>query len=446
MKLLVHGAEAVATGNSFGVGPADSILVEDGVIIAIGSGLVADPGTETVDARGAVVVPGLVNTHHHMFQCLTRVHGQRQSLFGWLAELWPLFGHHDSRWQEAATSVAVAELLLSGCTTTVDHHYLAPRPGAPNPIDAQVEAARRLGIRLVSAVGSMDVDDAHGGLAPEAMCESADRYLDRLADLVDRHHDAGPSWRVRVAVAPCHPLAVTSELVHAARDFARDHELGFHTHVAEARDEEAATVGATGLRPVDLLAEWDVLGPRSWLAHCVHLSDDDIQVLAQTGTGVALCPSSNLRLGSGVARVREMVDAGVPLGLGVDGSASNDSGNALAEARQLLLVSRVHGVEHAISAAEALAIATAGGATALGRSELGRVEVGARADLAIFDVSGLNAVGTEPDLLAGLLLSPPASARHVLVEGESVVRDHALVHADPAELAARAREVALSLL
>ncbi|MDI6909361.1 amidohydrolase family protein [Nocardioides sp.] len=441
MKLLVRGAEAVLSPGA----AADSVLIAEGVITAVGTGLVADEETAVVDARGAVVVPGLVNTHHHMFQCLTRVRGLDQPLFGWLDELWPLFGSHDGDWQEAATAVAVAELLLSGCTTTVDHHYLPPGPGVRDPLDAQVEAARRLGIRLVSAVGSMDIDDAHGGLAPAALCEPTDRYLHRLADLTERHHDPGPASRTRIAVAPCHPLAVTPALVREAHAFARDQALGFHTHLAEAGDEEAATVSATGLRPVELLAEWGVLGPDTWLAHCVHLADDDIEVLARTGTAVSLCPTSNLRLGSGISRIRELVDAGVTVSLGVDGSASNDGGSALAEARQLLLVSRAHGVEHGLTASEALAVATSGGAGALRRPDLGRIEVGARADLVVFDISGLHAVGTEADPVAGLLLSPPATARHVLVEGELVVRDHALVHADPAELAARAREVTRSL-
>lgn len=442
MKLLIRGAEAVLTD----AGPADSVLVENGVITAIGTGLVPEPGTAIVEASGGVLLPGLVNTHHHMFQCLTRVRGQDQPLFGWLDQLWPLFGHHDGAWQEAATEVAAAELLLSGCTTTVDHHYLAPPPGAPDPVDAQVAAARRLGIRLVSAAGSMDIDDAHGGLAPAALCESRDRYLERLADLTDRHHDPDSASRTRIAAAPCHPLAVTPALVREARDFAREHGLGFHTHLAEARDEEAATVQATGLRPLELLAEWDVLGPGTWLAHCVHLSDADVDTLANTGTAVALCPTSNLRLGSGIARVRDLLDAGVTVALGVDGAASNDSGNALAEARQLLLVSRASGVEHGLTTADALRVATAGGARALGRPDLGRIEIGARADIAVFDVNGLNAVGTEADPLAGLLLSPPATARHVLVEGELVVRDHELVHGDAAELAVRAREIARSLL
>lgn len=441
MRLLIRGAEAVLAGGP----PADSVLVEDGVIVEVGTGLVAEAGTTVVDASGAVLVPGLVNTHHHMFQSLTRVRGQDQPLFGWLDELWPLFAHHGRRWQEAATEVAVAELLLSGCTTTVDHHYLAPPPGAPDPVDVQVETARRLGIRLVSAVGSMDVDDAQGGLAPAALCETVERYLDRLADLADRHHDPDPASRTRVAAAPCHPLAVTPALAREAHGLARERRLGFHTHLAEARDEEAATVRATGLRPVDLLAEWDVLGPDTWLAHCVHLSDGDIEALARTGTAVALCATSNLRLGSGIARARDLLDAGVTVALGVDGSASNDGGNALAEARQLLLTSRAAGVERGLTAREAWTVATAGGARALGRADLGRIEVGARADLAVFDVTGLNAVGTEADPVSGLLLSPPPTARHVLVEGELVVRDHALVHADVAELAARARAVARSV-
>lgn len=442
MTVLIHNAEAMAST----VDGADSILIDEGTITAVGKGLTGDSDTTRIDAAGCVVTPGLINTHHHMFQTLTRVRGQDQGLFGWLHELWPLWLNHDPEWQAAAVSTAVAELLLSGCTTSVDHHYLAPRHGTPDTIHHQISAAQRLGIRLVSAVGSMDVDDVHGGLAPASLCESSGQYIERLTALVERYHDPSPASRTQIAVAPCHPLAATPGLMQDARAFARDRGLGFHTHVAEAPDEEATTLRLTGRRPLDLLAHWDVLGPGTWLAHCVHLSPADIDLLARTGTAVTLCPSSNLRLGSGVARVRELLDAGVTVSLGIDGSASNDGGNALAEARQLLLISRAHGIDQGLTAAEALSIATRNGAVALGRPDLGHLVPGARADLAIFDVTGLNAVGTEADPLAGLLLSPPAGARHVMVEGELVVRDHALVQGDAAVIAAAARKVAQAIL
>ena len=421
------------------MGPVD-ILIADGQISAIGGGIEAPEGAQVIDARGLLAVPGLVSTHHHMFQCLTRARGYDHGLFGWLDSLWPLWERHDAEWQYAATLVAGAELLLSGCTTAFDHHYLPPNRG-DDPIEAQAEAATLLGLRIVQGIGSMDVDAEAGGLAPASLCEDYARYVERVEAVARRAHDPAPGAMRQIAVAPCHPLAVTPSLVEASVDLARRMGLGLHTHLAEAPGEEAATVAATGLRPADLLASWGFLGPDVWVAHAVQLSDADITMLAATRTSVASCPSSNLRLGSGIARLRDMLDAGVNVSLGVDGTASNDVGSALAEMRMMLLASRAGGIETGLSPRECLDIATVGGARALGREDLGSLSPGSRADIALFDLGGLASIGTEGQPVAALTLAPPDRATHVLVEGRQVVRDGKLTGISQDEVVDTARRV-----
>lgn len=432
MSLLIENAKAVLTDNPGDC--VDSILVDNGVIKAIGNAIDVPSDTQRIDARDCVVIPGLINTHHHMFQSLTRSRSHDQELFGWLSTFWRSWSSHDADWQYAATSVASAELLLSGCTTTVDHHYLPPGSNDADPLAAQIEAAGRLGIRLVQAMGSMNISDQNGGLAPAALCEGQEAFLARAERAINEHHDPSPGSRLQVALAPCHPLAATEALFRSVIDLARSRQVRLHTHIAEARNEERETLSARRMRPLELLESWGFVGRDVWLAHCVHLSDRDIQTLASTGTSVAVCPSSNLRLGSGIARVRDLLDAGVVVSLGVDGSASNDSGNALSEARQLMLSSRAHGLDRGITAYEALRIATSNGSLALGRADLGQLEVGQRADLAIFDMNTLGSVGTDSDPLAGLLLSPPPGARHVVIDGEVVVQDYQLVNGDISEI------------
>jgi cytosine/adenosine deaminase-related metal-dependent hydrolase len=439
MDLVIRNADWIVTANSSGPISGD-IVIEDGVIGHLGTAVGATGDLPSVDARGCIVVPGLVNTHHHMFQSLTRACGHQEELFGWLGSLWGRWASHDADWMAAATAIACAELLLSGCTTTADHHYL-PDTAGNDAIEAQAQVAADLGIRLVQAVGSMDVSDDDGGLAPRSLCESADAYLARAERLIASAHDPLPGARQRIALAPCHPLAVSADYTNRATRLARSAGVRLHTHVAEARDEEAATLAATGRRPLDLLDDRGFLGPDVWLAHAVHLSDGDIETLATSGTSVVTCPSSNLRLGSGIARVRDLVDASVPVGLGVDGSASNDSGNILQEARLLMLTSRAGGVPAGLSARQALDIATAGGAHVLGWPEIGAIERGSRGDLAIFPRDDLTGIGTESDVVAGLLLSPPPAARHVIVDGEVVVRDGRLVHAEIEQILAHARSV-----
>jgi cytosine/adenosine deaminase-related metal-dependent hydrolase len=439
MDMVVRDADWILTNSSSSPVSGD-ILIRDGVIEHVGGRVEQAPGVPTVDAQGCLVVPGLVNTHHHMFQSLTRATGHQEELFGWLGSLWGRWARHDAEWLAAATAIACAELLLSGCTTTADHHYL-PDDAGNDAIEAQAHVAATLGIRLVQAVGSMDLSDEVGGLAPRALCETAERFLERAHHLVASAHDPRPGALRRIALAPCHPLAVSEDYVRQTTAMARSWAIRLHTHVAEARDEEAATVAATGYRPVDLLADRGFLGADVWLAHAVHLSDNDIQALAASGTSVATCPSSNLRLGSGIARIRDLVDASVSVGLGIDGAASNDSGNLLQEARMLMLSSRANGVSAGLSARQTLDIATAGGARVLGWPEIGSIAPGYRGDLAIFGRDDLTGIGTEADVVAGLLLSPPAAARHVIVDGDLVVQDGRLVHADLEEILSHARSV-----
>ncbi len=446
MKLIVSGCSWVlpsADSDSAPIPDAD-IVIDDGVITQIRPSSAPTGGTTVVDARGCIAIPGLVNAHHHMFQSLTRTVAHDRELFGWLSSLWPRWSRHDAEWQYAATRLACAELLLSGCTTAADHHYLAPASG--DAIAAEAAAAGSLGIRLMQGIGSMDIDDQHGGIAPHQACEDAERYLKRAGNLIRDAQDGAPASRRRIALAPCHPLAVSADYVRGSIELARASGVRLHTHSAEGRDEERATVAATGFRPIELLEEWGLLGTDVWLAHAVHLSDADIETLARTGTCVATCPSSNLRLGSGIARVRDMLDAGVTVGLGVDGSASNDAGNLLGEARQLLLTSRASGIEHGLSAREALTIATSGGAQALGWPGVGKLHEGYRADIAVFPLNGLASVGTESDPVAALLLSPPTSAQHVIVDGEVVVENKRLVHADIDDIVEQARAVIRRIL
>jgi cytosine/adenosine deaminase-related metal-dependent hydrolase len=438
--LVVENADLILSGPAGQDYSGGSIMIKAGVIDQFGSDIEVLADVPRLDASGCVVIPGLINTHHHMFQCLTRTVGHDSELFGWLSSLWPTWLGHDAEWEHAATMLAGAELLLSGCTTTADHHYL-PSRGDTDPLVAQAEAAGRLGIRLTQAIGGMDVSDVDGGLAPPELCESIEDFLSRAAFLISAHHDPNPGASLQVALAPCHALAVTDRYAAAARDLAREHGLRLHTHMAEARGEEQATLDALGLRPLELLESWGLVGPDVWLAHCVQLSDRDIQTLAATGTSVSSCPSSNLRLGSGIARVRDLLDAGVTVSLGTDGSASNDTGNALAEARLLLLASRANGVARGITPDEALRIATAHGAAALGRTDIGRIEVGQRADLAIFSRDAIESIGTEADPLAGLLLAPPTRARDVIVDGEFAVKGGELVNVGTEEIRATARSV-----
>jgi 8-oxoguanine deaminase len=414
------------------------VLVEDGFVEATGGGEEPD-ARERVDLGGAVVTPGLVNTHHHLYQTLTRARAQQADLFTWLRTLYPVWARLDEDAEYAAASTGLAELALSGCSTVFDHHYVFPR-GSGDLLHAEVEAARALGVRLVASRGSMDLGQSDGGLPPDELVENLDRVVEETKR-VAAWHEPGPGARVQVAVAPCSPFSVTQDLMRVSAELARELGLQLHTHLAETAEEEDYCRELYGCTPVEYLEQLGWLASDVWCAHCVHLSQAEIGKFAEAGTGVAHCPSSNLRLGAGVAPVRPLLDAGVRVGLGVDGSASNERGDLFLEVKQALLVARGRGGPEAMTAREALRLGTRGGAAVLRRDDLGSLEPGKCADLAVWRTDGLELGGAD-DPVAGLVFSGPHRVDRLVVGGEDVVRDGHLVRGDEDEIAREHRRAA----
>jgi len=412
--------------------PAGWVLVEGATIAAVGAG--AEPEHDgRVDLGGAVVTPGLVNTHHHLYQTLTRARAQQADLFTWLRELYPVWAGIDAEAEYAAARTGLAELALSGCSTVFDHHYVFPR-GREGILEAEVQAAREIGVRIVASRGSMDLGVSDGGLPPDDLVEEVDVVLAETERLHGELHETGPGARAQIAVAPCSPFSVTGRLMEESATLARRLGLVLHTHLAETVEEESYCRELYGCSPVEYLDGLGWLDGDVWCAHCVHLSTEEIARFGATGTGVAHCPTSNLRLGAGVAPVRALRDAGVRVGLGVDGSASNERSDVFAEVKQALLVARGRGVGEAMTVREALRLATRGGAEVLRRDDIGSLEPGKQADLAIWRTDGLELGGAD-DLVAGLVLSGPHRVDRLVVGGEDVVRGGALVRADAAEIA-----------
>jgi cytosine/adenosine deaminase-related metal-dependent hydrolase len=388
---------------------------------------------ERVSLGGAVVTPGLVNTHHHLYQTLTRARAQQADLFTWLRELYPVWAGIDAEAEYTAARTGIAELALSGCTTVFDHHYVFPR-GREGLIEAEVQAARELGVRIVASRGSMDLGVSDGGLPPDELVEDLDAVLADTERLARELHQPGPGARVQLAVAPCSPFSVTGRLMQESAALARRLGLPLHTHLAETVEEEAYCRDLYGCTPVEYLDSLGWLAEDVWCAHCVHLGNADVLRFAETGTGVAHCPTSNLRLGAGVAPVRDLVDATVRVGLGVDGSASNERSDLFLEVKQALLVARGRGGPAAMTAREALRLGTRGGAAVLRRDDIGSLEQGKQADFAVWRTTGLELGGAD-DLVAALVLSGPHRVERLVVGGEDVVRSGALVRADEAEIA-----------
>lgn len=444
MRTLIRDARLVATlddgGSSY---PGGSVLVEDERILWVGTGEPppGPPPARTIDARGKVVLPGFVNTHHHMPQTLTRnvPRVQEAPLFRWLVELYEVWRLYERSDFEAAVTVGMAELLLTGCTTTTDHLYLFPR-GQERLIDLEIEAARGLGIRFHPTRGSMSRGRSQGGLPPDDTVQDEDAILADCRRLVKEHHDPRPFAMTRIALAPCSPFSVTEDLMRRTADLAREHGVRMHTHLAETLDEERYCLEVYGCRPVEYVRRVGWLGRDVWHAHCVHLSPEEVQLFGETGTGVAHCPSSNFRLGSGIAPARALLDAGAPVGLGVDGSASNDCSNMMAETRQALLAHRLAAdPARWLTAEEVLRLATRGGAACLGRDDIGSLEPGKAADLILVDTRRLSYAGAGSDVLAALLFSPwPEPVDTVMVNGKIVVEGGELRGLDVPELVARA--------
>ena len=420
--MLIHNADHVLTMDDTraALRGAD-ILIRGGVIVAIGTGLAAQhPGADVLQAAGCVVTPGLVNTHHHLYQSLTRAvpGGQDALLFGWLKTLYPIWSRFGPEEMRVSALTGLAELALSGCSLSSDHLYLYPN-GAR--LEDTIHAAAELGLRFHPTRGAMSIGESAGGLPPDDLVEEEAAILNDCIRVIDAFHDQREGAMCRVGVAPCSPFSVSRELMRDAALLARDKGVMLHTHLAENDEDVAYSLAQFGCRPGQYAEDLGCTGPDVWHAHCVKLDRAEIDLFARTRTGVAHCPCSNCRLGSGIAPVRAMRDAGVPVGLGVDGSASNDSGNLMLEARQAMLLQRVALGADRMSAREALEIATRGGADVLGRPDCGRLAVGKRADIAIWDVSGVESAGSwDP---AALVLAGPTRVRDLLVEGRRVVRD-----------------------
>ena len=425
--------------------PDHEVLVEDGVIRSVApSGVCSCQGIdEIIDARSLVVVPGLINTHHHLYQSLTRglAAVQNAPLFAWLTELYPRWRRMDYEAVKLAASVSIAELLLSGCTTTSDHLYIFP-PGSGLRVEAVIEAADELGIRIHACRGSMSVGASGGGLPPDDCVESESGILADCRRGIDEFHDPGPYAMRRIDLAPCSPFSISPELLDDTRELARERNVLLHTHAAETLDEQAYCLERFGQRPVAFLAEHGWLGEDVYLAHCVHLNDEEIELLARTRTGVSHCPCSNMRLGSGVAPISRLIELGGKVGIGVDGSSSNDGGNLLAEVRQALLLQRAGGGPEAITTAQAFALATTGGAAVLGRDRLGRIEPEMAADLALYRKDEIALAGAiEQDPLGALMLCHAPRPDRVIVAGRTVVRQGHLADTDEHALAARLNEL-----
>ncbi|MFN2468436.1 MAG: 8-oxoguanine deaminase [Gaiellaceae bacterium] len=431
MSVLLTNAYVVTMDDTGTEHERGWILVENGLVSACGAG---DPpaADERVDLGGSLVTPGLVNTHHHLFQTLTRARAQQADLFTWLRELYPVWRAIDAESEYAAARTGLAELALSGCTTVFDHHYVFPG-GRAGIVEAEIQAADELGVRIVASRGSMDLGASQGGLPPDDIVENLDRILDQTA-LLAGYHEPGPGARAQIAVAPCSPFSVTRELMTASAELARANGWRLHTHLAETAEERDYCLELYGCTPVQYLDELGWLGEDVWCAHCVHLSQAEIGRFGATRTGVAHCPTSNMRLGAGIAPVRPLLEAGVPVGLGVDGSASNERGDLFLEVKQALLVSRARGGPEAMTAREALRLGTRGGAEVLARGDVGSIEPGRCADLAVWRTDGLELGGAE-DPVAGLVLAGPHRVDRLYVGGEEVVRDGHLVRADEDEIA-----------
>lgn len=426
--------------------PDGHVVCVDGVVAAVGTGS-ADPSWRgrRVNADGCLVTPGFVNTHHHLYQWATRGFAVDGTLFAWLTTLYPVWGHLDEDTTRTAATGALATLALSGCTTTTDHHYVFPHDGG-DLLGAGIEAARTVGLRFHPTRGSMDLGQSRGGLPPDSVVEDIDTILAASADAVDRFHDPSAGSMLRVALAPCSPFSVSADLLRASAELARERSVRLHTHLAETVDEQEYCREHFGATPVAYMESLGWLGPDVWFAHAVHLDDASIAALAATGTSAAHCPSSNARLGAGIARVRDLRDAGVPVGLGVDGAASNEHASLWEEVRHAVLFARARGGPEALTVRDALDLATTGGARVLGRQgEIGSLEVGFQADLAVWDLSTLGHAGVA-DPVAALVLGGPPPLRLLLVRGEAVVSGGVLATVDVEEVAAEVAASSRALL
>jgi len=400
-----------------------AIFVRDNVIEQVGpSSELPQSADEVINAANHVVIPGLVNTHHHMYQSLTRVipAAQNGELFNWLTNLYPIWANLDAEMVHVSTLTAMSELILSGCTTSSDHLYIYPNDCK---LDDSIEAAAKIGMRFHAARGSMSVGQSKGGLPPDCVVEDEKAILRDTQRLIEAYHDASRHAMQRIVVAPCSPFSVSRDLMKEAAALARSHGVSLHTHLAENVNDIAYSREKFNMTPAEYAEDCGWVGHDVWHAHCVQLDDAGVYMFARTGTGIAHCPCSNMRLASGIAPIRKMVDAGVPVGLGVDGSASNDGAHMLGEVRQAMLLQRVGFGPDAMTARQALELATLGGAKVLNRDDIGALKPGMSADIAMFKLDQVAFAGALHDPVAALVFCTPANVNYSIINGKIVVKD-----------------------
>jgi cytosine/adenosine deaminase-related metal-dependent hydrolase len=445
--LVIDGATVVTMDGGRTEHAVGHVVVEGSRISAVGAGRWrrTDDDVRVVDASGCLLTPGLVNTHHHLYQWVTRGLAVDSTLFQWLTTLYPVWAGIDEGTVGAAAAAGLGWLARTGCTTSMDHHYVFPR-GTGDLLGAEIEAARSVGLRFLPTRGSMDLGVSRGGLPPDHVVEALDAILEATGDAIDRFHDPSLDSMLRIGVAPCSPFSVTPDLLLEAAALARDRGVRLHTHLAETTDEAAYCAEHLDTTPLGYMDSLGWLGDDVWFAHGIHFSDDDLAVLARTGTGVAHCPSSNARLGAGICRTRDLRAAGARVGLGVDGAASNEASSMLEEARHALLFARATTGPEAMTCRDALELATIGGARVLGWDDaIGSIEVGKQADLALWRLDGL-AHADVVDPVAALVLGTTPPLALLLVAGQAVVEDDRLVRVAEEELARDAVAAATRLL
>ena len=427
------------------------ILIEGNRISRIGHNLDLPAGAdaEVLDCTGCVVMPGLVNTHHHFYQTLQRCVPavQNEPLFNWLTALYQIWKHLDDDAVHWSTLVACGELLKSGCTTSTDQFYVFPRGTSGKFIDVEIGAASEIGMRFQPTRGSMSLGKSQGGLPPDEVVQTEDEILADCERLIEEYHNPEFGAMVRIALGPCSPFSVTRDLLVKTRELADRTGVLLHTHIAETEDEEQYCLDAYGVRPLDLMDECGWLGPDVWYAHGIHFNGRELEVLNRSGTGICHCPTSNMRLGSGAARIPEMMEMGIRVGLGVDGSASNDSSDMLAELRNCFLLHRLVGGGGAITARQVIDLATKGGASLLGRDDIGIIAEGKAADMIGVDIRDISYAGALHDYIAAMVICGGShTVDFSIVNGEVVVRDGRLTRVDEAEVVHRANEAATRMI
>jgi cytosine/adenosine deaminase-related metal-dependent hydrolase len=446
-SLLIRNADVVVTMDSARREIAHGgIFIEGNRIVAVGSGdELPTNADEILDLSGHIVVPGLINTHHHMFQSLTRVvpASQNEELFGWLTNLFPIWAKLTPEMIFVSTQIAMAELLLSGCTTSSDHLYIYPNGCR---LDDSIEAASEIGLRFHASRGSMSIGESRGGLPPDRLVEDEAAILKDTQRLIETYHDAGRFSMLRIVAAPCSPYTVSEDLMRESAHLARSYGVSLHTHLAESVKDVDYSRERFNLTPAEYAEKLGWVGRDVWHAHCVHIDEPGIHLFARTGTGIAHCPCSNMRLASGIAPVRQMICAGVPVGIGVDGSASSDSGDILAETRQAMLLQRVGFGPRAMSAREALELATVGGARVLNRDDIGALAPGMAADLVAFNLNRIEYAGALHDPVSALVFCAPARVDYSIVNGRVLVREGRMTSIDLGPLVERHNRLARTLV